>query len=52
MFMQVSVTPETRARIRTIAQREEIPQAQVIRDIIDAGLKRRETQSEALTTAR
>ena len=36
-------------RIRTIARREGISQAQVVRDLIRAGLAERERQSEALT---
>lgn len=46
--LQVSETPEIRDRIRAIAQRESISQAQVIRDLIRAGIDAREQQSEAL----
>lgn len=47
--LQVSETPDIRDRIRAIAVREGISQAQVVRDLIRAGLEDRERQSEALT---
>ena len=50
--LQVSVTNATRGTIRHIAEREGISQAQVIRDLIDAGLQERLEQSKALTPER
>lgn len=38
-------TPEMRARIKAIADREDISQAQVIRELIGAGIVERERQS-------
>lgn len=43
--IQVVETPETRDRIVVIAEREGISQAQVIREIIAAGLAAREEAS-------
>lgn len=40
--LQVVETPETRDRIKAIADREGVSQAQVIREIIAAGLPERE----------
>lgn len=40
--LQVVETEETRERIKDIAEREKISQAQVIREIIAAGLADRE----------
>lgn len=40
--LQVVATPEQRARVKAIADREGISQAQVIRDLIDYGLGVRE----------
>jgi len=50
--LQVSVPRATRARIRAIAKAEGVSQAQVVRDLIDAGIDQREAQSKALTAAR
>lgn len=47
--LQVVETTDNRDRIRAIARREGISQAQVVRDLIRAGLGERERQSEALT---
>ena len=46
--LQVDDVPEIRDRIRAIAAREGISQAQVVRDLIHAALPVREKQSEAL----
>jgi hypothetical protein len=43
--LQVSETPEVRARINAIADRDGVSQAQVIRDIIGYGLRWRENKS-------
>lgn len=43
--LQVVATPEQRARVKRIADREGISQAQVIRDLIDTGLPAREHAS-------
>lgn len=43
--LQVSATPEVRARIKAIADGENLSQAQVIREILDAGLAKREAIS-------
>ena len=43
--LQVVVTPEMRKRIKTIAEREGVSQAAVIRDILDAGIAAREGDS-------
>lgn len=40
--LQVVHTEQMRERIRAIADREKISQAEVIRDILDAGIGRRE----------
>jgi predicted DNA-binding protein len=45
--LQVVETRETRDRIIAIAEREKISQAQVIREIIAAGLEAREQASQA-----
>lgn len=45
--LQVVETAETRDRIKAIADREQISQAQVIRELIAAGLKQREEFSQA-----
>lgn len=45
--LQVNATVAMRRRIREIAEREGISQAQVIRDILDAGIDARAKQSEA-----
>lgn len=45
--LQVSATAEVRARIKTISDRENLSQAQVVRELIDAGLSEREVQSLA-----
>lgn len=44
--LQVVETRDTRDRIVAIAEREKISQAQVIREIIDHGLKWREERSQ------
>lgn len=49
--LQVSVPRATRNRIRAIAEAEGVSQAQVVRDLIDAGIDAREAQSKALTSA-
>lgn len=43
--IQVVETPEKRDRIKAIADREGISQAQVVRDIIEIGIETREQQS-------
>ena len=43
--LQVSETPEMRDRIIAIADRENISQGQVIRDLIKAGIAARERKS-------
>jgi hypothetical protein len=43
--LQVPETDAMRARIKAIADREKISQAQVIRDIIAAGIEAREARS-------
>ena len=43
--LQVVETPEHRDRIAIISEREDISQAQVIRDLIEMGLEAREAQS-------
>ena len=43
--LQVVETPEHRDRIAVISEREDISQAQVIRDLIEMGLEQREAQS-------
>lgn len=43
--LQVVETPEVRERITAIADREKISQAQVIRELIAAGLPERERAS-------
>lgn len=43
--LQVVETPEMRARILAIAEAEGISQAQVVRDILWAGIQKREEQS-------
>jgi len=45
--LQVSETPEMRDRIIAIADRENISQGQVIRDLIKAGIAARERKSVA-----
>lgn len=40
--LPVYVTPEVRKRIKDIADREQVSQAEVVRDIIDIGLPERE----------
>lgn len=45
--IQVVETAEKRDRIRVIADREGLSQAQVVRDLIDMSLVKREKQSEA-----
>lgn len=47
--LQVSVPNGVRSRIRAISEAEGISQAQVVRDLIDAGIAEREAQSKALT---
>jgi len=44
--LQVVETPETRDRIKAIADREGISQAQVIREVLAYGLPARERRSE------
>ena len=46
--LQVVETPETRDRIKAIADRERISQAQVIRELIAVALPAREEQSSGL----
>lgn len=46
--LQVVETREMRDRIVAIAEREEISQAQVIREILAAGIEAREAQSADL----
>lgn len=43
--LQVTTTPEMRARIIAIAERDEVSQAQVVRDVLEAGLAAREQQN-------
>lgn len=43
--IQVVETPEKRDRIKAIADREGISQAQVVRDIIEIGIEKRERRS-------
>lgn len=43
--LQVSATAEQRARVKAIADRENISQAHVIRDLIDMALDEREARS-------
>jgi predicted DNA-binding protein len=45
--LQVVETPETKARIKAISDREKISQAAVVRDLIAMGLEERERRSEA-----
>lgn len=40
--LQVNVTPEMSQRITTIAEREQVSKASVIRDILEAGIATRE----------
>ena len=40
--LQVVATADMRTRIKAIADREGVSQASVIRDILDAGIERRE----------
>jgi predicted DNA-binding protein len=47
--LQVVETREMRDRIVAIAEREEISQAQVIREILAAGIEAREAESAGLT---
>ena len=49
--LQVDHTHAKLARIRAIADREKISQAQVVRDIIDEGLRKRERRSEQRAAA-
>lgn len=49
--LQVTTTPEIRARVKTIADREGLSQAQVLRDIISIGIGEREEWSEKLLPA-
>lgn len=42
--LQVNVTPEMSERITTIAEREHVSKASVIRDILEAGIADRETK--------
>ena len=44
--LQVHATEDTKSRIRKIAEDEGVSQASVVRDIIDAGLTKREALSE------
>lgn len=43
--LQVPETEEMRARIKAVADREKISQAQVVRDILAAGIEAREQAS-------
>lgn len=45
--LQVDHTPETLSRIEDIANVEKVAKAAVVRDMIDAGLADRESQSMA-----
>lgn len=40
--LQVVATHEMRERIRAIAKRDKVSQAQVVREILEAGIKARE----------
>jgi hypothetical protein len=45
--LPVYVEPDRKARILAIADREEVSMAQIIREIIDAGLAAREQRSQS-----